>query len=46
MFCCRSSGADVSSGMLVSPLQGRYGQSARLHALRNQKVQMGALFLL
>ena len=46
MFCFLSSGAALNSGMCVSPLHGRYGQSFLVHAFLNQNVHIGALFLL
>ena len=39
-FWARSAGSLFSSGMSVSPLQGRNGQSVRVQALRSQKVQI------
>lgn len=35
MFCWRREASLLSSGRSVSPLQGRYGQSVREHALRS-----------
>ena len=46
IFCFLNSGAALSSGMCVSPLQGRYGQSFLVHAFLNQNVHIGDLFLL
>ena len=41
MFCCRREESEFSSGMSVSPLQGRKGQSVRVHALRSLRCSGG-----
>ena len=46
IFCFRIDASEDSSGMSVSPLHGRNGQSGRVHAFLSQKVQIFALFFL